>query len=432
MAAESNMGFHQQQAWSFQSGVSSEMIPIGNFYGHLGVNVNVNNSNSASGLSGGGGGVLFSGNPNIITNSNNNPGISQAGTSSPSFLIDTVPGLKHDTGLAVEWSVEEQYKLEEGLIKFSSEPSIMKYIKIAATLREKTVRDVALRCRWMTDKAAESSLKNSTTSASPLNLAAYSLAVNHRDRSNCMNSGAESFYRTYFYLCRMSNMPGIMSQMPPLPVFLDEELASSLLPNSTQAFFRLLYTTQVGSRGIKNTLDNLILEAEISAVPDTEPKHWIITASLSVERLTFTSWEVISSSALAAICTSFSACTANCSSKPSLFPSATVTPLLSSVIVSSECSDSFKVLTSEGTGSLTSEGTGSLTSEGTGSLTSEGTGSLTSEGTGSLTSEGTGSITSEGPDSLTFGAVFRTGTLLITFFLTKVLTVLGVADDPSC
>lgn len=116
MAAESNMGFHQQQAWSFQSGVSSEMIPIGNFYGHLGVNVNVNNSNSASGIAGGGG-VLFSGNPNIITNSNNNPGISQAGTSSPSFLIDTVPGLKHDTGLAVEWSVEEQYKLEEGLIK---------------------------------------------------------------------------------------------------------------------------------------------------------------------------------------------------------------------------------------------------------------------------------------------------------------------------
>lgn len=29
-------------------------------------------------------------------------------------------------------------------------------------------------------------------------------------------------------------MPGIMSQMPPLPVFLDEELASSILPNSTQ------------------------------------------------------------------------------------------------------------------------------------------------------------------------------------------------------
>nr|GFA27007.1 homeodomain-like protein [Tanacetum cinerariifolium] len=35
---------------------------------------------------------------------------------------------------------------------FSDEPSIMRYIKIAATLRDKTVRDVALRCRWMARK----------------------------------------------------------------------------------------------------------------------------------------------------------------------------------------------------------------------------------------------------------------------------------------
>nr|GMD69971.1 fruit SANT/MYB Binding protein1 [Ipomoea batatas] len=127
-----------------------------------------------------------------------------------------------------------------------------------------------LKFMLLQDKAAESSLKNSTTSASPLNLAAYSLAVNHRDRSNCMNSGAlhgtrnlleennqaldqistnlstyklqdnvDLFFRTRnnitAILNEMSNMPGIMSQMPPLPVFLDEELASSLLPNSTQS-----------------------------------------------------------------------------------------------------------------------------------------------------------------------------------------------------
>lgn len=34
--------------------------------------------------------------------------------------------------------------------RFADEPSILRYIKIAATLRDKTVRDVALRCRWMT------------------------------------------------------------------------------------------------------------------------------------------------------------------------------------------------------------------------------------------------------------------------------------------
>lgn len=32
-------------------------------------------------------------------------------------VLDSVPGLKHDTGFAVEWSIDEQYKLEEGLAK---------------------------------------------------------------------------------------------------------------------------------------------------------------------------------------------------------------------------------------------------------------------------------------------------------------------------
>ena len=40
-----------------------------------------------------------------------------AGKSLGSRLLDTGPGLKHEAGLAVEWSVEEQYKLEEGLVK---------------------------------------------------------------------------------------------------------------------------------------------------------------------------------------------------------------------------------------------------------------------------------------------------------------------------
>ncbi|KAJ0700711.1 hypothetical protein HanOQP8_Chr10g0371261 [Helianthus annuus] len=66
-----------------------------------------------------------------------------------SVLGDSVSGLKDDAGLAVEWSVDEKRKLEEGLSKFADEPSIMRYIKIAATMRDKTVCDVALRCKWM-------------------------------------------------------------------------------------------------------------------------------------------------------------------------------------------------------------------------------------------------------------------------------------------
>ena len=69
---------------------------------------------------------MLPGSSSLISN-NTSPGGSgsdgivqaQAGNSSASssLLLDSVPGLKHDAGLAVEWSVEEQYKLEEGLQK---------------------------------------------------------------------------------------------------------------------------------------------------------------------------------------------------------------------------------------------------------------------------------------------------------------------------
>uniref|UniRef100_A0A5B6ZWX3 Uncharacterized protein n=1 Tax=Davidia involucrata TaxID=16924 RepID=A0A5B6ZWX3_DAVIN len=247
------------------------MIPMGNYYG----------VNSTSGM-------ILSGNSSII---NNNPGMSQAVDSSGSLLLDSVPGLKHDTDLAVEWSVEEQCKLGEGLIKYANEPSIMRYIKIAATLRDKTVRDVALRCRWMTkkrrkqedhnvgkkvkdrkDKLVESSSKTNVSSVSPLNMAAYPFIMHHRDQSQCMPCEALSgttrhlleqnnqildqilanlstlklrdninlLFRTKnnitAILNDMRDMPGLM-RMPPLPVSINEELANSILPSTTQSMF---------------------------------------------------------------------------------------------------------------------------------------------------------------------------------------------------
>lgn len=109
MAAESNTGFRHdgtfgsalnRHAISFQSGAvnsSSEMMPMANYCG----------VNSTAGM-------MFSGNSGIL---NHNQGMGQAGSSSGSLLVDSVPGLKHETGYAVEWSVEEQYRLEEGLAK---------------------------------------------------------------------------------------------------------------------------------------------------------------------------------------------------------------------------------------------------------------------------------------------------------------------------
>ncbi|PPR92747.1 hypothetical protein GOBAR_AA27930 [Gossypium barbadense] len=106
---------------------SSEMIPMGGYFAPPPMFLPRNSS--------------------IITSS---PALLQPGNSSgSSFLVDSVAGLNHDTGLAVEWSVDEQYILEDGLEKYNEEPNILKYIKIAASLPEKTVRDVALRCRWM-------------------------------------------------------------------------------------------------------------------------------------------------------------------------------------------------------------------------------------------------------------------------------------------
>ncbi|KAL8534863.1 hypothetical protein ACS0TY_010767 [Phlomoides rotata] len=268
MAGEFNPGFHQQyKPGGSMSNSSSgsggyELIPMANYY------------NSPRG-----------GSMNLSAAADGGLQI----FSPSSLLLDSVPGLKHDTGLAVEWSVDEQYKLEEGLAKYANEPHIMQYIKIAASLQDKTVRDVALRCKWMMrkrrkqedqslgkklkdrkDKLMDTSLKNNMSSASSLNVPAYSLPTNHHNQSNYMPPGALSnsarhlleenhhafgqissnlsslklqenidlFFRTRNNLTTvlndMKNTPGIMSQMLPLPVLLNEELASSIIPHSFQ------------------------------------------------------------------------------------------------------------------------------------------------------------------------------------------------------
>ncbi|KAJ4842095.1 hypothetical protein Tsubulata_007940 [Turnera subulata] len=210
---------------------------------------------------------------------------------SSSLVLDSVPGLNPEAAsLAVEWSPEEQYKLEQGLHKYADEPSIMKYIKIAASLRDKTVRDVALRCRWMTrkrrkaeenhfgrklnnrkDKLVESSAKMNMSLAIPQSVALYPLMMHKVDQSEAMplegisgratqllEQNAQAFSQIsanlstfklqdnieLLYHARnnitailndMRDTPGIMSQMPPLPVSINEDLANTILPNTAQS-----------------------------------------------------------------------------------------------------------------------------------------------------------------------------------------------------
>nr|KJB78215.1 hypothetical protein B456_012G184000 [Gossypium raimondii] len=222
--------------------------------------------------------------------STTSPALIQPGNLSGSSL-DSVAGFQHDMGFATEWSTEEQYILKDGLEKYKEEPNIMKYIKIAAVLPDKTVRDVALRCRWMQrkrrkpeelnagkkvtnrkDKQVESTLTMNMPTALPQNMAASPFMMHHLDQikrkpsegisgttiMHLLKQNAQvlsqiasnlSLYKLQdnidlfcharnnitAVLKDMADMPGLMSRMLPLPVSVNEEdLENSILPHATQ------------------------------------------------------------------------------------------------------------------------------------------------------------------------------------------------------
>ncbi|KAE8687361.1 ZZ-type zinc finger-containing protein 3, putative isoform 4 [Hibiscus syriacus] len=206
--------------------------------------------------------------------------------------LDSVAEFKHGTGLAIEWSADEQHILEDGLEKYKEEPNFMKYVKIAAILPDKAVRDVALRCWWMQrkrkrpeelnagkkvnnrkDKQVRSSLQVNMPTTLPLNMAAFPFMMHHLDQIERMPS--EGISGTILHLLKqnaqvfseiksnlssyklqdnvdlfcyainnittilkdMRAMPGLMSQMSPLPVSVDEDLVNSILPDAIQVSY---------------------------------------------------------------------------------------------------------------------------------------------------------------------------------------------------
>ncbi|KAL4303293.1 hypothetical protein GQ457_10G028020 [Hibiscus cannabinus] len=278
-----------RHALPFQSAAfssSSDMIPMGNYFASLP--------------------MFLPGNSSIITSS---PALIQPGNSSgSSFLLDSVAGLNHDTGLAVEWSVDEHYILEDGLEKYKEEPNILKYIKIAASLRDKTVRDVALRCRWMQrkrrkpeehnsgkrvnnrkDKLVESSSKINMPSSLPQSMATYPLMMHHLDQNERMHSegicgttinllkqnaqtlsqitsnlSAYKLQDNIDLFCHarnnitamlnnMRDTPGLTSHMPlpPLPVSVNEDLANSIFPGATNALPQTMIFSSPGGIHLK-------------------------------------------------------------------------------------------------------------------------------------------------------------------------------------
>lgn len=213
--------------------------------------------------------------------SNPSNGNSGAGTD----ISATAEMMKHNPGIATNWSAEEQQILEDGLIQFASETTVVRYAKIAQNLPNKTVRDVALRCRWMNkkeiskrrkedhtrknkdkrEKVSDPSTKTSHLSNKPVNQSyAMPLPVSLDDdgisykaiggvTGELLEQNAQAFqqisanFTSYqiqdninlFCQAReniikimnsLKDTPEIMKQMPPLPVKLNEELANSVIP----------------------------------------------------------------------------------------------------------------------------------------------------------------------------------------------------------
>nr|UPW27179.1 hypothetical protein RF28184 [Allium cepa] len=295
MAADSNMGFHQgirpslsqsRHMLSFQSENSGNSSL--NVNPRMAGAVNMANSSGSIGVSNG---AYFQRSPGFV---NNDVGsIGQSGSSSSNLRVDPLVGIQQKSDLTPEWTLEEQHILKQGLIKHAGEHSTMKYIKIASTLKQKTVRDVALRCRWLAENGKRRKLeayyavknqynKKTFDSSSNMNRQVANLGIsvpssqtmhqgnqydtfafqvppldvatqqlmdeNSRVLNQILNNlAAYKIQENVDLFCHasnnisiiqtnMSNTPGIMSQMPPLPELAKEDFLNVLLSSQNQAF----------------------------------------------------------------------------------------------------------------------------------------------------------------------------------------------------
>ncbi|KAK4408743.1 hypothetical protein Sango_0455300 [Sesamum angolense] len=248
-----------------------------------GAHSNASNGNNNSGNSKGGGGQ---------ENANGGGGLS---ATENSVVGPTQAALRHNPGLSVDWTPEEQSILEDLLVKYASETVVVRYAKIAQALRDKTVRDVALRCRWMSKKEngkrrkddsslsrkikkkgkVTDSLPKSSQVANRSNGPTYVQSMIYfvsyaNDKSlaflqlegvtrmrlyiggaagqlleqsaHALDQISANFSACKLYLQNLvkhsvvidlNDTPEIMKQMPPLPVKLNEELANSILPRAS-------------------------------------------------------------------------------------------------------------------------------------------------------------------------------------------------------
>ncbi|KAK0588549.1 hypothetical protein LWI29_002488 [Acer saccharum] len=216
---------------------------------------------------------------------------SNGGNSSGADCLQTTAALRHNSGISLDWTPEEQSTLEELLSKYASDQMLVRYAKIAMQLKDKTVRDVALRCRWMNkkengkrrkedhnsarkskdrkEKATDSSAKSSSHLSTRPNGPSYAPPMIPMDTDDgisytaiggvtgeLLEQNAQMFQQIsanfaafqirenidllrqardniFAVLNDLNDMPEIMKQMPPLPVKVNDEIANNILPRTS-------------------------------------------------------------------------------------------------------------------------------------------------------------------------------------------------------
>ncbi|KAI3828978.1 hypothetical protein L1987_03091 [Smallanthus sonchifolius] len=197
---------------------------------------------------------------------------------------------EYSTSVSTDWTPDEQSILEDCLSQYASESNIIRYAKIAVQLQNKTVRDVALRCRWMFKRdiskrrkedyilarknkdikeKMNEHLASTSNLATQIGLCSYFNGVVTNGKSNAIqysvlaspagqilkenaqamervsaNLETHQVHENISLLCQVrKNICDILAslidtreklkQMPALPVRLNEELLNSLLPHAT-------------------------------------------------------------------------------------------------------------------------------------------------------------------------------------------------------
>ncbi|WOG95105.1 hypothetical protein DCAR_0314407 [Daucus carota subsp. sativus] len=241
-------------------------------------------NNNNGGNQGGGGAGGSNGN-------GNNSGIPVASGGYYNYVFGpTVAALKHDPGLSLNWSPEEIALIHQLSNRYDSESTITKYAKIAQQLNDKTIRDVILYHKKMNESKKENkkrrrdndtssrkdkdkkeevvdpSAKSSSYLTNRSNGQPYAQTAVSMDSDDgisykaiggvtgrLLEQNAQAMdqisanFRSFkihdninlFCQARnniisiikdLNDVPEVMKQMPPLPVKLNEELSSKLLP----------------------------------------------------------------------------------------------------------------------------------------------------------------------------------------------------------